>query len=149
MRAGSLLDRLIDTPDARGAAEAVPLARLREGLRRDLEALLNTRRRMLSWPEELEELDRSLLNYGLDDFTNDSLSSEDFRTAFVEGVEGVVRRLEPRITQFDVALLPNPDPLDRTLRFRITGVVVVGSSVQELAFESQVDPVSGGVTMRD
>lgn len=148
MLGGSLLDRLTERGEAR-RGDAPSLHALRDGLRRDLEALLNTRRRMYSWGEELEELDRSLLNYGLSDFTNESLGSADFREEFVAHVEGVVRRLEPRISAFDVHLLPNGDPLDRTLRFRITGYVTLGAERQELAFDSHVDPVSGGVVMRD
>lgn len=149
VQTGSLIDRLIEHPESGRGDEAFSVARLREGLRRDLQALLNTRRRMLSWREEWEELDRSLVNYGLSDFTNDSLASIDFRAEFIDHVESVVRRLEPRISAFDVSLLNNPDPLDRTLRFRITGVVVLGSERQELAFDSHVDPVTGGVVMRD
>lgn len=140
----SLLDRLIDRDDERRPMAAT----IREGLRRDLEAMLNSRRWMTSWPRELEELDRSLVNYGLDDLVNESLASSDFRDRFVEQVELLVRRLEPRIGRFEVVVLPNNDELDRTLRFRISGVVMLDGERQELMFDSHIDPVRSHLVMR-
>ena len=146
---GSLLDRLIDETATKRADVAPSLQRLRDGLRRDLENLFNTRRRFLSWPPELEELERSLLAYGLDDFTNQTLGSPDFRRTFTEQVEAVLRWLEPRVRVSEVAVLDNPDPLDRRLRFRITGVATLGHDTQELSFDSFIDPVECGVVVRD
>jgi type VI secretion system protein ImpF len=139
----SLLDRLVSVDDPRS-----PLAILRESLRRDLEAALNSRRYPLSWPEELEELDHSLVNYGLDDLVNESLGSDDFRARFVEEVEVLVRRLEPRISRFEVAILPNKGELDRTLRLRISGLVTIDGERQELTFDSHLDPVRSCLVMR-
>ena len=140
----SLLDRLIDRDEERR-----PLAvTIREGLRRDMEAMLNSRRWMTSWPRELEELDRSLVNYGLDDLVNESLSSSEFVDRFIEQVELLVRRLEPRIGRFEVTVLPNKDELDRTLRFRISGLVMLDGERQELMFDSHVDPVRSHLVMR-
>lgn len=146
---GSLLDRLIDEGVDRRADEAPTLTRLKDGLRRDLEALFNTRRRFLAWPEELEELDRSILAYGLADFTNETLGSSGFRQDFIAEVEQLIRRLEPRVSVGEVALLDNPDPLDRRLRFRITGSAHLGEERQELSFDSYIDPVECGVVVRD
>lgn len=140
----SFLDRLA-ADAARGDAS---VQSLREGLRRDLEALLNTRRRMLTLPPELEALEGSLLDYGIDDFTNESHASEEFREEFVEAVERLLRRFEPRLGRFEVIVLSDPDQLDRTLRFRITGVVTLGDAKQELQFDSHVDPVGGHVVLR-
>lgn len=140
----SLLDRLIDRDDERRPL----VATIREGLRRDMEAMLNSRRWMTSWPRELEELDRSLINYGLDDLVNESLSSSEFVDRFVEQVELLVRRLEPRIGRFEVMVLPNKDELDRTLRFRISGTVMLDGERQELMFDSHVDPVRSQLVMR-
>ena len=143
MATGSLLERLVD----RGGPDDLSVTALREMLRRDLEAMLNSRRHMLSWSRDYEQLDNSLLNYGLDDLANESLSSSDFRDRFVEAVERV-RRREPRIGRFEVVVLPNPDELDRVLRFRISGVVTLGGERQELHFDSHVDPIRSQLVMR-
>ena len=140
----SLLDRLSAAGDRRRSAVAM----LREGLRRDLEAMLNSRRRLMSWPEELEELDRSLVNYGLDDLVNENVTADEFRERFVDDIERLVRRLEPRIGRFDVTILPNNDELDRTLRLRISGVVTLDGEKQELMFDSHLDPIRSYLVMR-
>lgn len=134
MIAGSLLDRTSIEPGHGIAAQ-------RESLRRDIEAMLNSRRHLLSWPAWFEELDRSLLAYGLDDLTNESLASPDFRARFVEEAETQLRRLEPRLGRFEVTILPNRDELDATLRFRVTGTVTLAGQREELYFDSHVDPV--------
>ena len=144
MAGASFLDRL-SADEARGDAT---IFALREGLRRDLEALLNSRRRMLALPAELDLLEGSMLDYGLDDFTNESHASEDFQAEFVEQVEQLLRRFEPRLGRFEVTVLADPDQLDRTLRFRITGVVTLAGTKQELHFDSHVDPVRGHFVVR-
>ena len=144
---GSLLDRLVEAPGGRG--EGPTLAHMREGLRRDLENLLNARRRFLSAPPELEELEHSLLAYGLRDFTHETLSSSTFRREFATEVTRLLQRLEPRIQVHDVTLLDNTDPLDRRLRFRITGAVRFGEERHGLSFDSYLDPVECDIVVRD
>lgn len=144
MLGASFLDRLASD----GPRSSATLGALRESLRRDLEALLNSRRRMLALPPELDALEGSMLDYGLDDFTNESHASEEFQAEFVEQVERLLRRFEPRLGRFEVAVIGDPDQLDRTLRFRITGVVTLGGSKQELRFDSHIDPVRGHFVMR-
>jgi type VI secretion system protein ImpF len=65
----SLLDRLIDEePDKLRdppLSSTESIAALRRSVRRDLEALLNTRRRWRSWPETYTELGVSPLGYGI------------------------------------------------------------------------------------
>jgi type VI secretion system protein ImpF len=140
------MDRLLDDQTT---GQSLTLARLRDGLRRDLEGVLNSRKRFLSWPAELEELDRSLLSYGLGDFTNATIFSENFRTAFIEEVTTLVRRLEPRISSFEVSLIDSKDVTDRTLRFRIVGLVSLGGGREEISFDSHVDPVRCDVVVRE
>ena len=139
----SLVDRLTVADDARS-----PALQLRESLRRDLETLLNSRRHVLSWPEELTELDRSLVNYGLDDLVHESLGADKFRERFAADVERLVRRLEPRISAFEVTVLPNQDEFDRTLRLRMAGLVTLGRERHELTFDSHLDPVRSYLVMR-
>ncbi len=138
----SVVDRL---SEPRAGSE---LSIFREGLRRDLEALLNTRRRLVTPPGELDALEGTLIDYGLDDFTNESYLSEEFRDEFVERVERLIRRFEPRIGRFTVTVRDQPDQLERTLRFRVAGVVDFAGTPQEIHFDSHVDAVRGHLVLR-
>src|SRR5688500_14557195 len=95
----SVLDRLLDdAPEvsrepARSRNQL--LRELKQSVRRDLENLLNTRRRCLSLPPGLKELPASLVNYGLPDFSGNPAAAN--REAFAKLVEGVIRQYEPRL----------------------------------------------------
>src|SRR5215470_5181070 len=103
----SILDRLLDAnpeasrdpPKSRGQT----LAELRRAVRRDLEALLNTRQRCISWPSDLPELDHSLISYGILDFASLNLATTTQREAFCRDVESVIRRNEPRFVSVSVS----------------------------------------------
>src|SRR5271167_2486072 len=96
----SLLDRLLD--DEPGVSREAMRSRfqvlreMKRAVQRDLEALLNTRRRCLPVPDGLTELDDSLVDYGLPDFTGVSLASYESREQFRHGLESVLREWEPR-----------------------------------------------------
>lgn len=149
----SILDRLLD--DNPGVqAEVAPTPEqtqrdLHQAVRRDLEALLNSRRRVASYPPSMHELDRSLVNYGIPDFTGASLSSPDSRAQFVRVIEATIRRYEPRFKSVKVALLDNVEPLDRTLRFRIDGVIYAEPAPEVVVFDSALEPVTGNVEVKD
>src|SRR6266436_8345335 len=121
----SVLDRLLDyEPDVsreapRGHNQV--LAELKLSLRRDLENLLNTRCRCVTWPPDLTELQQSLVNYGVLDITGADLGPVKGREQFCRSLQAVLRQYEPRFKTVKVQLLTNTDPLDRTLNFRIDG----------------------------
>ena len=97
----SLLDRLIDH-DPTNSQEVPPtnaerLRIVRQSLKRDLEDLLNTRYRCVSWPPELNQLDDSLINYGIPDFTAASLSAADDSDILVTALRRAIELFEPRL----------------------------------------------------
>ena len=61
----SVLDRLHQGGGTGRFAGRQTLSQLVQSVQRDLEQLLNTRYRVSAWPPALEELSRSLVNYGL------------------------------------------------------------------------------------
>lgn len=136
-----LLDRLLG--DDRGPqARGVQLADLRRAVRRDVEALLNTRQRCLSPPAGLDELQTSLVNYGIPDFTGMNLASAEHREAFRHAIEAVLRRFEPRFKRVSVVLLDNASGLDRTLRFRIDALMYADPDPQALVLDTELEPVN-------
>ncbi len=76
-----------------------------------LENLLNTRRCCLSFPEEYTELQTSLLDYGMDDFTNPDLCQR---------LTDIFYRYEPRFNLVTVNLYDNSDSV---LRLQIDGLL--------------------------
>ncbi len=146
-----LLDRLLDdTPDQpvdppMSAAEAV--ATLRASVQRDLEALLNARRRWQSWPAELDQLSRSAVGYGLPDFTAGALNDPAQRERLRAEIEATIRRFEPRLADLRVASLNARDSLEARLRLRIEGVLHAEPGDEPVTFETVVDATTAEVTL--
>ena len=138
-------DRSVDPPVSRGQA----LAELRRAVGRDLENLLNTRQRCKAPPADLKELDRSLVNYGIPDFTGADMATVEKRDAFRAQVERLIRRLEPRFVEVTVRMLDNIDPEDRTLRFRIEALMYADPAPEPIVLDSVLEPVSRNFSVRD
>jgi type VI secretion system protein ImpF len=147
----SVFDRLLDDDPARGEdlrqTRGKTLAELRDALRRDLEALLNTRPCSTTWEAPLVELDDSILNYGVATVTNAEMSANENRERFRGAVERAIRRFEPRFLKVSVTLLEDADRIDRTLRFRIEALVRAEPAPEPLVFDSIVDPSTQGITV--
>src|SRR5438309_2078073 len=143
----SVLDRLLDDEPER--TQEPPRNRnqvlrdLKHAVRRDLENLLNTRTRCLSWPPALTELKQSLVNYGIPDITGASLGSSKERDEFCRVIQSVIRLNEPRFKTVRVQLLENTEPLDRTLRFRIDALLQADPAPEPVVFDSSVKPATG------
>ncbi len=113
----SVLDRLID--DDVTTQRELPklrnqvLRELKQSVRRDLENLLNTRWRCVAWPPNLAELDLSLVNYGIPDFTGANMATAESREQLRQIVERVLQQFEPRFKSVRVQLLQNREREDR------------------------------------
>lgn len=148
----SVLDRLIDeqptaTREAPKTRNQV-LRELKRSLRRDLENLLNTRWRCTTWPQNLEELELSLVNYGIPDITAADLGSALNRAEFRRVVETVIRQFEPRFKSVKVEMLDNVETLDRTLRFRIDALLYAEPAPEPVLFDSALQPATGNVEVK-
>lgn len=150
-----LIDRLMDDhPDAQqdrpvGSVEA--LAILRASVRRDLEALLNTRRRHRSPPAELDELDTSSVGYGIPDFTAGTMNDPKRRDALRAEIEATIRRFEPRLATVKVTISGRNDGMDPTMRLRIDGLLHAEPAPEPIAFDTTIDVATSevDVTSRD
>ena len=149
----SLLDRLLrdEAPGERrpGGRRGQSVREIRESIRRDLEDLLNTRVRCLSWPKDLYELGRSLVNYGIPDFTGTSVASPENQEDFVVIIQRAIERHEPRFRGVSVKLIKSPDPLDRTLRFRIDATLQADPAPEPIVFDSALEPLTGGFQVKE
>ena len=147
----SVLDRLLDdNPEQR---QELPKARhqvlreLKQSVRRDLENLLNTRWRCVSWPPNLDELDLSLVNYGIPDFTGVNMASPAERERLRHLIEQIVRKFEPRFKTVKVQMLANRDEADRTMRFRIDAMLYAEPAPEPVIFDSELEPLSNSFSV--
>lgn len=147
----SVFDRLLDDDPASPLDRQKPagkaLEELRDALRRDLEALLNTRPCSTTWSPEFAELNSSILNYGAVAITGADLSTDDNRERFRAAVEQAIRRFEPRFLKVTVSLVEDAERMNRTLRFRIEALVQAKPMPEPLIFDSVLDPSTQDVTV--
>lgn len=139
----SVLDRLID--DDPGVTTEPPGSRaqllrdLKASVRRDIENLLNTRRRNATPPAGLKELAGSLVTYGIPDFSGTGPANAKEREAFCREVEDVIRANEPRLLKVAVGVAGEPEPGERTLRFRIDALLRADPAPEPVVFDSTLE----------
>lgn len=148
----SVLDRLIDEDPTRTTEPAKSrsqvLRELKHSVRRDLENLLNTRWRCMQWPSDLEELEVSLINYGIPDFTGVNMSQMSERENLRAVVERIIRKFEPRFKQVRVNLVQNKEEFDRSLKLNIEALMYADPDVERVEFESLLEPTSSSFEIK-
>jgi type VI secretion system protein ImpF len=149
----SVFDRLLDDdPDnsrETAASRRQILRELKQSVSRDLENLLNTRQRWGEWPEPLAELEHSLVNYGIPDFTGVNMSVASERERLRSIIQRVIEQFEPRFQSVRVRLVDNAESFDRTLRFRIDGLLKVDPAPEPVVFDSQLEPTTATFEVKD
>jgi type VI secretion system protein ImpF len=136
----SILDRLLDdepqVTKEPASSRIKDLRALERSVARDLEALLNSRQETLrELPSEFREVNRSLVTYGLPDFTSYSLLTQDDRNRIRRAVEDAINIFEPRLLRVRVTL-EAPREHDRGLRFRIDALLRVDPSPEPVTFDA-------------
>ena len=149
----SLLDRLIDDdPDnhkVTAKAYGTVLADIKSSIRRDLECLLNTRLYRGQLPEKLSELDVSIVNYGLPDFSVIQLESDDGKEEFRSQVKSIIEKFEPRFSHVMVDLEQIGEEYERTLYMKISAVLMIEPDPVPLLFDSRVKTMDKAVHLRE
>jgi type VI secretion system protein ImpF len=141
----SVVDRLLYEPGEMMSLRTggQDIRQLKLSVRRDLENLLNTRRRCIESPADCRELKDSLVEYGIPDFTGLNMSVPAERERVRLEIERVIRRYEPRLKSVAVTVQPNVNKFDRTLRLRITGVLRTEPVPERVVFDSELEPAAG------
>ncbi|PYX88547.1 MAG: type VI secretion system baseplate subunit TssE [Acidobacteria bacterium] len=148
----SLLDRLVDRSKDKDSDYAASgdeaktrsesFRRYKDGVKRDLEWLLNTRQIPEPAAEGAQQLSKSLYDYGLPDLTAVGLHSARDKDRLLRMLESAVRKFEPRILNAKVTL--EPVLLDsRILRFRIDGLLRVDPAPEPVSFNTVLELTSG------
>jgi type VI secretion system protein ImpF len=145
----SVINRLLERPSQGGQAllrsSGQDLRQLKLDVGRDLEDLLNTRRRCKACPPAFREVNKSLVDYGIPDFTGLNMSVPAEREATRLEIERVIRRFEPRLKNVVVTLQTNVDKADRRLRLRITGVLRTEPVPERVVFDSDLEPSTSAI----
>lgn len=137
----SFLDRLIDdAPDT--AHEAIEsddarFERIKLGMRRDLEALLNSKQPYTAWGRN-EGLTTTITGFGLPD-----ISTEDFGTAAVRErikrlIATTIRTHETRLHGVEVDV--DGAPTSAGVRFRISGVIHLADAAEAVVYDARLRP---------
>ena len=149
----SILDRLLDFDPARkveaSSSRNQVIRELRESVRRDLEYLLNTRRRCSGDFKDWEELEFTAQNYGIPDATGVNIGSEDARDEFAKVIEKIITKYEPRFKSVSITVTNDNRSIDRTFRFRIDALLKVEPAVKPIVFDSSLEPVTRSFNVRD
>lgn len=149
----SLLDRLIDDDPQQSLVSvkgfSILLKEIKVNIRRDLENLLNTRIYRQNNIEDLHELDKSLVNYGLPDFSQVQYGSEEHRDRFRNLVQQVIKKFEPRLQRVRVEISPAGEEYERTLYLKISAVLMVEPNPVPLIFDSRVHTLDRAVKLRE
>jgi type VI secretion system protein ImpF len=138
----SILDRLIDRePQVSREAVSHQLAdvrALKQSVIRDVENLLNTRRKIFPVPEELKEVNNSLFMYGLPDFSSLNPRSPQVKQMIRRDVEQTIAKFERRIKNVKVHLEIS-DKMEQRIRFRITGILQMDPISEPVTFDTYFD----------
>jgi type VI secretion system protein ImpF len=142
----SVLDRVAGSPGRGSDREhRIGVDDLRAAIRRDLEWLLNTRRIEEEKIESYEEVEQSILTYGLPDLNHYSRSSASDRAGLCRTIEAAIRRFEPRLDPRTVRVefIPTQAVDDFSVHFRISGMIRVDPIREAISFDTSMDPNSG------
>lgn len=149
----SILDRLLDDEPhnqvEQDRGQHQKLKQLRGSVRRDLENLLNTRYRVIEPGEEYEEIENSLLNYGLPDLATVNIIDVDKKKEFIKSLEVILKKYEPRFKSVSITYLDNTDTADRTVKFRINATLYADPLPEIVIFDSVLEPVTRTVNVKE
>lgn len=135
----SILDRLID--EQTGQELAQPYLSLQQGrlyleqIRKNLQFLFNTRRYVYPLPQYLEQLTKSLVTYGINDFVGTELSAQEEKEQFCEMLKTTIEVFEPRLRKVEVDW---DNTIEQTsgLCFKIRALVSLPAEVETIVFET-------------
>ncbi len=113
----SFIDKLVDSSEGRRPKNSWELDReLRASLCRDLSDLLNTRRSERDIDPVFDEAAKSLLTYGIIDFTQRDPVNKSDVDRVEKSIKNAIRQFEPRLTDVNVHWV---ESMPLGLRFKI------------------------------
>ena len=145
-----LFERLVDD-DPHTPGEAQPfriygVAALRASVARELMRLLNTRCPRPEGPAD--EMDRTILDYGIPDFSHIAAGSDTDTHKLARILEQAIATYEPRLRQVRIAIEPSKTS-KTTATGSIEAMLVVGSVNEPVSFPLALVLKSGEVVLTE
>lgn len=140
----SVFDRLI-APEAAQASitnSLTGIKTLQNAVLRDVSLLLNSRRCWYQPSREQKDLRRSLLTYGVPDFTSGELGEQDNREMLRAAIEQTITRFETRLNNVRAALREERDRSHGVLKLRIDALLHVEPLQTPICFDTVIDLAS-------
>jgi type VI secretion system lysozyme-like protein len=145
-----LFDRLVDLHPEADEGErpfrVLDREQLKASVRRELERLLNTRCSLSL--HHLGEAERSVVNYGIPDFSSLSAQNADDHALIASIIRQTITAFEPRLTQVRVEVQPIEDE-EGALWLYIDGVMAVDLFNEPVSFPVLLNSKNGAVEVHD
>jgi type VI secretion system protein ImpF len=145
-----LFDRLVDLnpgsqDDGSRPFRILNREQLKESVRRELRQLLNTR---CSLPlHQVAEEERTVINYGIPDFSSLSAEDADARELISTVIARTIAAYEPRLKQIRVTVEPLSD--NRwALGLSVEALLVVDSFTEPVSFPAMLNNKNGAVEVQ-
>lgn len=133
-----LLDRLIDDPEIKetGVKFVVTFDQLKRSVEKDLERLLNSRRSISSSQvEDLPHVSKSVLCYGIEDFSAKTMLNVNDKKQIKERIIHSIAHHEPRLRNVEVNIdIENTS--SHQLRFSIKAMLCVDPIREPIDFDA-------------
>ena len=144
-----LFDRLVDIGDGHEAEQPLRILnqkQLKDSVRRELERLLNTR---CSIPlHQIGDEERSVINYGIPDFSSLSPHNADDHALIASIVAQTITAFEPRLRQVRVEVGP-VFSAESALWLNIGAELVIGLYSEPVSFPVTLNNKSGSAQLHD
>jgi type VI secretion system protein ImpF len=140
----SLIDRLTDS-DEMPTTRSASIAMFRNGIKRDVEWLLNSRKAFVPEIESYPLAANSVFTFGLPDVNE--LPGGNSANNVLAAISQTILIHEPRIRDPRVSL-SRTDTLARSLRFHVEGKLVLENSEEDISFDTLFEVTSGEYQVR-
>jgi type VI secretion system protein ImpF len=148
-----LLDRLIDTePENRFE---VPMSRvesvrqLRLAVKRDLEWLLNSTRMPIEVPESCEEVEKSVLFYGLPDISSVSIADLSQQQRLQKSLEAAIEMFEPRLSRARVTSRERFRATNQSITFHVEAMLLIDPAPERISFDTVLEISKGAYSVKE
>jgi type VI secretion system protein ImpF len=147
-----ILDRLLDyEPEISHepvASRSKSLRQLKQSVMRDLEWLLNTRQKVDGIPSDLTEVNRSVVAYGLPDFTTINHKNPADQNRIRRTIESAIAFFEPRLEDV-IVTIESSSETQRLMRFRIDARLKVDPAPEPVTFDTTLQLTSGQYSLKE